>query len=101
MAHGELSPSAASRWLRCQGSVVLSADKPNPATEFAAEGSVAHEIGYQCLRDGLPASDFIGKTMSHEGYSFTVSPEMAEHVQTYVDYINRLQGSALYEQRMP
>lgn len=101
MAHAELSPSGASRWLRCQGSVVLSAGKPDTPSEFAAEGSVAHEIGYQCLRDGRQAAEFIGQVMSHDGFTFTVSKEMAEHVQTYVDYINRLQGSALYEQKMP
>ena len=99
--HAELGPSGASRWMRCQGSVVLSADLPNPSTEFAAEGSVAHEIGYLCLRDGQDATYFIGKSMSHDGFTFTVSPEMASHVQTYVDYVRQQYGTPLYEQRLP
>lgn len=98
--HAELSPSGASRWLRCQGSVVLSADLPNSSSEFAAEGSVAHEIGYLCLRDGYEATYFIGQTKSHDGYTFTVSPGMATHVQTYVDYVRRQYGTPLYEQKL-
>lgn len=101
MAHAKLSPSAAHRWMRCQGSIVLSADLPNSSSEFAAEGSVAHEIGYLCLRDGQDAAYFIGQSKTHDGYTFTVTPEMAGHVQTYVDYVRQQYGTPLYEQKLP
>ena len=101
MAHAELSPSAASRWLRCQGSIVLSADKPNTSSQFAAEGSVAHEIGFLSLVEGRDAASFIGDTLEHEGFTFTVDQGMADHVQTYVDYVKRIPGSPLYEQKLP
>lgn len=99
--HAKLGPSSAHRWMRCQGSIVLSADLPDSTSEFAAEGSVAHEIGYLCLRDGQDADYFIGQTKTHDGYTFTVSPEMAGHVQTYVDYVRQQYGTPLYEQRLP
>lgn len=101
MSHAELSPSAAHRWLRCQGSVVLSKDIPNTSSEYAAEGSVAHDIGYRCLFEGRDAVTFIGQTFTHDGYTFTVTDEMAQHVQTYVDYVRRQTGTPLYEQKLP
>lgn len=101
MAHAELSPSTAARWMRCQGSIVLSKDIPDTSSAFAAEGSVAHEIGYLCLRDGGEAADHVGKTLTHDGFTFTVTEEMAEYVQVYVDYVRRLAGHQLYEQKLP
>lgn len=101
MAHAERSPSAASRWLRCQGSIVLSADKPNTSSQFAAEGSVAHEIGFLCLMEGRDAASFIGNTLEHDGFAFTVDQAMADYVQVYVDYVKRIPGSPLYEQKLP
>ena len=101
MAHAELSPSAAHRWLRCQASIVLSKDIENTSSQFAAEGTVAHEIGYLCLRDGLAPETFLGQTLTHDGYSFVVDAAMAAHVQTYVDYVQRLSGHLLPEQKLP
>lgn len=101
MAHAELSPSAASRWLRCQGSIVLSQDLPNITSEFAAEGSVAHEVADECLRHDRSPREYLGKKIDHDGFTFTVTEEMAEHVQTYLDYVLRFEGVTMPEQKLP
>lgn len=43
-AHAVLSASSAHRWLNCPGSVQLEQAYPDTTSEFAAEGTLAHEI---------------------------------------------------------
>lgn len=81
-AHSRLSPSSAKRWLACPASVRLSEGMPNESSVYAAEGTAAHELAQRCLENGYSASRFIGETFN----GFTVSPDMADHVQTYLDY---------------
>jgi Protein of unknown function (DUF2800) len=101
MAHAELGPSAAHRWIRCQGAIVLSQDLPDITSEFAAEGSVGHEIGDRCLRLNVPANTFLGETLEHDGFTFLVTQDMADHVQNYVDYVLRIGGNTMAEQKLP
>lgn len=54
VAHSRLSPSAASRWVACPGSVTLSERYPEPpgsSSESAAEGTASHWVGEQLLLD--------------------------------------------------
>lgn len=49
-AHAYLSPSSAKRWLLCNPSVKLEQNFPNPpSSEFAREGTKAHDIAEQKL----------------------------------------------------
>lgn len=45
MGHAVLSPSAASRWLTCTPSARLEERFPDVTSDFAREGSLAHEFG--------------------------------------------------------
>lgn len=74
--HASLSPSAAERWWNCPGSVVLSADIPSTTSEYAAEGTKAHELAEKMLTDQPRAS----------GYS----AEMRDNVRVYVDHVRAL-----------
>lgn len=48
--HSRLSPSAASRWVACPGSVTLSERYPDSgSSESAAEGTASHWVGEQML----------------------------------------------------
>jgi hypothetical protein len=47
--HSRLSPSAAEAWMNCPGYPAAIDGLPNPSTEFAAEGTMAH--GFRCLPD--------------------------------------------------
>lgn len=50
MSHAVLSPSSASRWLACTPSARLEEQFPDSTSDFAEEGSLAHEFGETILR---------------------------------------------------
>lgn len=91
--HLKFSPSGASRWLSCPGSLHLPASEDS-GSSYAAEGTAAHALVHRCFLLGLDAIDFPGKEV--EGYE--VTQEMAEGVQLYLDTVeaeaNKLGGAA-------
>lgn len=73
------------------------------SSKYAAEGTVAHEVAAMCLMLKREAVSFIDQVFVVEGYEFTVTREMAEHIQKYVDYVRDTAGDRplLVEQRLP
>jgi len=71
---------------------------PEVPSEYAAEGSVAHEVAAYCLKNDTQAADQVGNVMEHDGFTFTVDDEMAEFVQIYVDKVRTRKGSKLIEE---
>lgn len=58
-SHSTISPSSASRWVNCPGSVLMASLVPPPAeSPYAAEGTRAHEIVEYCIKHDVddPAS---------------------------------------------
>lgn len=99
-AHSKLGASSAKRWFNCPGSVALCEEVPTPPSSYAAlEGTAAHELGETILRaqehaikngDSAPAASYyIGKKIG----DIKVTAEMAEAVQTYVDFVRSLVNS--------
>ena len=78
--------------MNCVGSIAATQDIPDEPSEFAAEGSVAHEIAARCLKLDTNAADYIGEELESDGFKFTVDAEMAEFVQIYVDEIREIPG---------
>lgn len=72
-AHSLIGASSMHRWAACPGSVNLSKDIPRVDSEFAAEGTRAHEVAEKVLRG--------------QGWPHDVTPEMREHVQVYTDFV--------------
>lgn len=70
--HSRVGPSSLSRVILCRGSVRATDGLPNVTTEAAAEGTVLHEIASDCLNHGFEPEDWIGRTMSCDGFEFTI-----------------------------
>lgn len=103
-AHAKLSPSGASRWMNCPGSIVLQESYPDTSSIHADEGTAAHTLAAMCLESpGIDADDFLNESIAVGDRKFTVTKDMAKHVQSYVSYVReRAVGKVLYvEQRVP
>jgi Protein of unknown function (DUF2800) len=73
MSHVELSPSSASRWLACPGSVALSRGFPDTTSAAAEEGTKAHALAEALLND--PYANLVG-----------YDADMVEYVREFVQF---------------
>lgn len=99
--HAKFSPSGAHRWMRCAGSLVLEAPYSDESSEFADEGTAAHELASMAFTSGMRAEDFIGTEIAVGERSFAVDDEMAGYVQAYLDNCDREPGEHHCEIRVP
>lgn len=101
--HAVLSPSSAERWVHCPGSVVLSAGIVDESSDYADEGTAAHEVAAWCLVEGTDASRYVGRPVAVRDKQVEVTDEMAIAVQMYVDTVRDYATGAelLVEQRVP
>jgi hypothetical protein len=83
----KFSPSAASRWLTCPGSVPLSDGIESPASEYALEGTGAHQLLEICQRLGVHPLALLGRTLETKDGNIKVTEEMAEAVEVFLHEI--------------
>lgn len=87
--HALLSASGASRWLKCPPSACLEDELPDTTSEFAKEGTVAHEVCEILLRKhlGLIAMATATKNINKLKKDDPFSDEMIDYANDYIDYI--------------
>jgi hypothetical protein len=94
-AHSKIGASSSKRWLACPGSIALSQSIPNRGSQYAMEGTAAHQLAELCLNEELDAQYFVATstiiTVHDNGaeYPFPVTQEMADAVQVYLDYVRK------------
>lgn len=102
-AHSYWSASKFESLMLCPGKIVLEEGAPDNTNAYAAEGTAAHQVLTWALEEERPASAYIGRLVHLDAqgkpcdppaakYTFEVDEEMAEHVQTCVDYCLDLKG---------
>lgn len=95
--HAILSASSASRWLHCPPSVRLSDGIPDRGSDFASEGTKAHEMAEAYLNGLLQGKtddevrESLKKNAPSVAHSDAYAPDdnnsIIENVSLYVDYI--------------
>lgn len=92
-AHSVIGASPSKRWMACPGSVALSRDIPNRSSEYALEGTAAHQLAEFCLTEEFNASYYVGSNIhvQKDGgeWQFPVTKEMAQAVQVYLDFVRK------------
>lgn len=94
LGHSLVGASSCERWWNCPGSNALIATLPTPPnTKYAAEGTVAHALCEDVLRNKVyfdarwNATAKIGEIYEEDDYQFEVTEEMAEAANLYVNTI--------------
>lgn len=90
--HSQFSPSGAHRWMACPGSIAAEAGLPDTSSEFADEGTAAHEVASWCLADNCAALAYLGVEIEVGERKFIVDADMCEAVQHYVDEVRAAAG---------
>lgn len=101
-AHSTWSASGFEQKMLCPGSHVLQEGLPNTSSKYAAEGTAAHQVLTWALQQDRPAAAYVGQTINVEGFDIEVDDDMAEYVQTCIDYVHDAAGEGviLVDQRV-
>lgn len=89
-AHAVLSASGASRWMACTPSAMLEKDIPDQSSEFAREGTAAHEFSEIYLKHEIGKISQLARTRRVNKFKREnefYSQEMEDYVLQYVDVV--------------
>lgn len=115
MAHAKYAPSSAKRVITCPPSLLLCAAEPDRESYPASEGTVAHHVSEECLRDGKTPDEFFGDTINSKwvsgdydedepvgpgGFEIEVDEEMVVGVMDYIEWVSSLPGDHFIESRV-
>lgn len=97
--HSLVGASGFNRWSKCPGSVPLIREQgacsdeegePSGSSEFAREGTAAHELAGWCLQQDREPWEIFGEPIQVEGHDILVDEEMVDGVQEYVNFCRNL-----------
>lgn len=76
--HSRLSPSGAHRYLRCTAAPDASDGIPGATSEYAAEGTMLHEVAERCLINGGLPYQYVGEIFEIDGFVFVFDKDHAD-----------------------
>ena len=88
-SHAKLSPSGASRWIKCTAAPSLEAEYPETSSSYAEEGTFAHSLAELCTRSALgeiKKTEYQKELKALQTSEF-YNQEMLEHCEEYSTYI--------------
>lgn len=92
--HARYSASAAHRWLRCPGSVALADGVPRVESEYALDGTEAHEVLNFALENGYKhAAEAMVMCGKQQTYRKDNYEERRDSIQSVLDYVYDLVAS--------
>lgn len=104
MKHSIFSASGAERWANCPGSIPYCEGIPRTGSDASWEGTAGHALSERCLRDGGSPYDSIGEvfkfTEAGRTIEVTITDDLAEACEMYVEYVRGISGLKLYETRV-
>lgn len=98
--HSLLAPSAAERWARCAGALLMGKGKPQTTSRDAASGTCTHWLAEQLLKTGAPPEQHLGKELEFDGYKFIIEEDRCERVHAYARNLLREPGIRYIEHRL-
>ena len=89
--HKMFPPSAANRWMVCTGSVLPVSELPevDNGNFYSAEGTVAHKLMEQRLRNSGAGPWDVGTKVTEQGHDIVVTPEMSDYVDECLAYVDK------------
>ena len=95
--HAKFAPSDSDRWMSCEAAI---AEFPSTGEDnkYTLEGTNAHSLFEECLREARDAQFYVGAKLfpkppkelaSEPSCSRVVSQEMADYIQTVLDYVTQ------------
>lgn len=101
--HALLSPSGFKALMLCPAKPAMERGLPDQSSEYADEGTAAHELAAMALEDGFDATHYLGTVIDVAGNEFIVDADMADHVQVYIDLVRDItaDGDMFIEQSLP
>lgn len=87
--HALLSASKAARWIACPPSLMLEKDIPDTVSEYAREGTVAHELAEIKIRHkiGMMTDENYRQHYEIQTRDPLCTFEMTEYIDTYADWV--------------
>lgn len=104
--HSIFAPSGSAMWLWCSGSLIANLLEEDDGSFEAAEGTVAHGLAEQWLKNGVRPSHRVGETViisEGEGkpeYAVVIDDVMLDHVEEYVRWCEWEEGDHFVEHRV-
>lgn len=100
--HSFMGPSSFARVEACTASAILAPQgEAIPSDEYSFEGTVAHHIFEQLLRDQtLLPLDFIGEEFQQGVLSLVVDPDMVDIVASMVKIVRGFKGELFLEEQL-